>query len=118
MGGDGPGETHAVRRDDRRDAHPGQSDHRPRDRIRRYVRDAVALRDVPGRQGLAAPMTLAFTVYGVAKPKGNMRAFHPKGMKFPIVTESNRNVKSWQQLVAAGASHALHQVPLEQQAVL
>jgi Holliday junction resolvase RusA-like endonuclease len=63
-------------------------------------------------------MTLAFTVYGVAKPKGNMKPFLGRGMKFPIVTESNRNVKSWQQLVAEGASRALHAVPLAQQAVL
>jgi Holliday junction resolvase RusA-like endonuclease len=61
---------------------------------------------------------LAFTVYGVAKPKGNLKAFHRPGMHFPIVTESNRNVKSWQQLVAEGASHALHQVPLHQAAAL
>jgi len=54
---------------------------------------------------------LAFRVYGVALPKGNMKPFIPKGMKFPIVTESNRNVKSWQQLVAEGASHALQQLP-------
>jgi crossover junction endodeoxyribonuclease RusA len=57
---------------------------------------------------------LAFTVYGVAKPKGNMKPFQGSGMKFPIVTESNRNVKSWQQLVAEGANHALQQVPVDQ----
>jgi crossover junction endodeoxyribonuclease RusA len=56
-------------------------------------------------------MILTFTVFGVAKPKGNMRAFQGKGMKFPIVTESNRNVKSWQQLVAEGASRALLALP-------
>jgi crossover junction endodeoxyribonuclease RusA len=54
---------------------------------------------------------LTFTVYGVAKPKGNMRAFTPRGMHFPVITESNRNVKSWQQLVAAGASQAMQDVP-------
>lgn len=54
---------------------------------------------------------LAFTVYGVAQPKGNMKPFFTKGMKFPIVTESNRNVKSWSQLVAEGASHALQELP-------
>jgi crossover junction endodeoxyribonuclease RusA len=54
---------------------------------------------------------LTFRVYGVALPKGNMKPFLAKGMKFPIVTESNRNVKSWQQLVAEGASHALQQLP-------
>ena len=50
---------------------------------------------------------VTFTVYGVAQSKGNMRAFTPKGMKFPVVTDSNRNAKSWAQLVAQGASDAL-----------
>jgi Holliday junction resolvase RusA-like endonuclease len=56
-------------------------------------------------------MRLAFTVFGVAVPKGNMRALMLKGMKFPIVTDSNRSAKSWQQLVAQGASQALQQLP-------
>jgi Holliday junction resolvase RusA-like endonuclease len=63
-------------------------------------------------------MTLAFTVFGVAQPKGNMRALHLKGMKFPVVTESNRNVKSWSQLVAQGASEALVQVPAADRGLL
>lgn len=50
---------------------------------------------------------LTFTVYGVAQPKGNMRAFARRGMKFPIVTDSNRGIRSWSQLVAEGASRAL-----------
>src|SRR4051812_27186136 len=54
---------------------------------------------------------LTFTVYGVAQPKGNMRAFHRKGMKFPIVTDSNKGIRSWSQLVAEGASHALRTTP-------
>lgn len=56
-------------------------------------------------------MTLAFTVWGVAQPKGNMRAINIPGMKFPIVTETNRSVKSWSQLVAEGANRALGQLP-------
>lgn len=63
-------------------------------------------------------MTLVFTVYGIAQPKGNMRAIHLKGMKFPIVTETNRSAKSWSQLVAEGASHALAQLPEDQRAIL
>jgi len=55
---------------------------------------------------------LAFTVYGTAATKGSMRAIHLKGMKVPIVTESNRSAKSWSQLVAEGASHAMQQRPL------
>jgi crossover junction endodeoxyribonuclease RusA len=61
---------------------------------------------------------LAFTVYGVAQPKGNMRALHLKGMKFPIVTDSNKSARSWAQLVAEGASHALGQLSDDQRAVL
>ena len=50
---------------------------------------------------------LTFTVFGVAQPKGSMRAFMPPGMKFPIVTDSNRNARSWSQLVAHEAKRAL-----------
>jgi Holliday junction resolvase RusA-like endonuclease len=63
-------------------------------------------------------MTLSFTVYGVAQPKGNMRAIHLKGMEFPIVTESNRSVKSWSQLVRQGASDAILELPEHQRAVM
>ena len=52
---------------------------------------------------------LTFTVFGVAQSKGSMRAFTPRGMKFPIVTDSNRKAKAWAQLVAEGASRALGQ---------
>lgn len=58
-------------------------------------------------------MILAFTVYGVALPKGNLKpriATNARGMHFPIVTESNKGVKSWQQLVKQGASEALNRV--------
>jgi crossover junction endodeoxyribonuclease RusA len=50
---------------------------------------------------------LTFTVYGVAQPKGSHRAFLPPGMKFPIVTDSNRSARSWSQLVAHAATTAL-----------
>lgn len=52
-------------------------------------------------------MTLAFTVYGVAVPKGSTRAFVPKGWTRPIITDTNRNTNSWAQLVAEGASRAI-----------
>ena len=52
---------------------------------------------------------LTFTVFGVAQSKGSMTAYVPRGMKFPIVTESNRKAKAWAQLVAEGASRALGQ---------
>lgn len=66
--------------------------------------------------GLA--VRLAFTVFGVAQPKGNLRAIHLKGMKFPIVTDSNRNAKSWSQLVAEGASRALAELPEDRRVLL
>lgn len=52
-------------------------------------------------------MTLIFTVFGVAQTKGSTRAFVPKGWHRPIITDSNRNVKQWQQLVAERANVAL-----------
>ena len=52
---------------------------------------------------------LTFTVYGIAQPKGNHRAFTPKGMKHPVITDSNRSAKSWAQLVAQRASESLEQ---------
>jgi crossover junction endodeoxyribonuclease RusA len=67
-------------------------------------------------------MTLEFRVFGVAVPKGNMRPFmitsKKTGMQFPILTESNRNVKSWSQLVAEGANHALGERPASERAVV
>src|SRR5437868_3875961 len=47
--------------------------------------------------------SVAFTVLGVAQPKGSMRAFTPKGWKHPIVTSSNRNLKAWESLIAGAA---------------
>jgi Holliday junction resolvase RusA-like endonuclease len=63
-------------------------------------------------------VTLAFKVFGVALAKGNLKPFIPKGMKFPILTESNRNVRSWQQLVSEGASHALQELPESERMLL
>jgi Holliday junction resolvase RusA-like endonuclease len=66
-------------------------------------------------------MTLAFKVFGVALPKGNMkpRIIRTKaGMQIPIVTESNRNVKSWQQLIREGASHALAALPADERTLI
>jgi Holliday junction resolvase RusA-like endonuclease len=56
-------------------------------------------------------MSLHFTVYGAATPKGSMKAFIPKGWKRAILTDSNEKLKSWQQLVAEGANHARQQQP-------
>jgi crossover junction endodeoxyribonuclease RusA len=54
-------------------------------------------------------MTLEFQVIGVAQSMGSKRAFTPKGWRRPIITDSNRNLKSWQSLVADGASRAIQQ---------
>lgn len=50
--------------------------------------------------------SLTFTVWGVAQPKGSMKAFMPKGWTRPILTSTNRNVKGWQQLVAEACGRA------------
>lgn len=49
---------------------------------------------------------LAFRVVGVAQQMGSKRAFVPKGWNRPIITDSNRNLKSWQALVAEAAGQA------------
>jgi Holliday junction resolvase RusA-like endonuclease len=46
-------------------------------------------------------MTVAFTVYGVPRPKGSTKAFMRPGMKFPIVTSDNKSVKGWEESVRA-----------------
>jgi Holliday junction resolvase RusA-like endonuclease len=56
-------------------------------------------------------MRLTFSVYGVAPPKGNMKAFIPKGWQRAILTDSNKNIKQWTLLVADGASAAIQQLP-------
>lgn len=54
---------------------------------------------------------IAFTVYGIASGMGSKRAFVPKGWTRPVITDSNRNLKSWQSLVADAASRAISERP-------
>jgi crossover junction endodeoxyribonuclease RusA len=61
---------------------------------------------------------LQFTVYGVAQQMGSKRAFTPKGWSRPVITDSNRNLKSWQQLVSEAASHAIQQQPASERGLL
>jgi len=61
---------------------------------------------------------LHFRVYGVAQQMGSKRAFTPKGWTRPVLTDSNRNLKAWQSLVAEGASHALQQRPAAERGLL
>jgi crossover junction endodeoxyribonuclease RusA len=52
-------------------------------------------------------VTLEFRIVGVAQQMGSKRAFIPKGWTRAIITDSNRNLKSWQTLVAEAASYAI-----------
>jgi crossover junction endodeoxyribonuclease RusA len=63
-------------------------------------------------------MTLEFRVNGIAQQAGSKRAFVPKGWTRPVLTDSNRNLKSWQQLVADQASHAIEDLPMNDRALL
>lgn len=54
---------------------------------------------------------IQFRVFGVAQQMGSKRAFVPKGWTRPVITDSNRNLKSWQQLVADAAHTALLAMP-------
>ena len=45
-------------------------------------------------------MTLEFRVFGLAQQMGSKKAFMPKGRNWPIITDTNRNLKSWQLLVS------------------
>jgi crossover junction endodeoxyribonuclease RusA len=56
---------------------------------------------------------IAFTVYGVARPKGSMRAFRRKGGGRPIITDGNRNVHTWQRQIAVAAATAAARVPFD-----
>ena len=52
-------------------------------------------------------IALVFRVYGIAQGMGSKRAFVPKGWTRPIVTDTNRNLKGWQSLVADAAGRAI-----------
>jgi Holliday junction resolvase RusA-like endonuclease len=57
-------------------------------------------------------MLLEFRVNGIAQQAGSKRAFVPKGWTRPIITDTNKNLKTWQQLVAEVAHHELLQRPV------
>lgn len=65
-----------------------------------------------------ASRCLEFRVYGVAQQMGSKRAFTPKGWTRPIITDSNRNLKSWQVLVAERAQRALEELPIAERTLL
>lgn len=56
--------------------------------------------------------TISFSVHGIPAPKGSMRAFMPRGARYPIVTHDNTRTKPWQELVSYCANtHALSSCP-------
>lgn len=59
-----------------------------------------------------------FTVYGDAQPQGSVKAFTPRGWSRPILTSDNPALKSWRQLVADAANHALGQLAPGDRALL
>jgi len=44
-------------------------------------------------------MITRFRVTGVAKPKGSMKAFIPKGWNRPVLTSTSSSVKTWEQTI-------------------
>jgi crossover junction endodeoxyribonuclease RusA len=52
-------------------------------------------------------MTLRFTVLGMARPQGSLRAFQPKGLRFPVLTSMAKGLKEWKQQIAAAAAQAM-----------
>jgi crossover junction endodeoxyribonuclease RusA len=57
---------------------------------------------------------LAFTVYGLPLSKGSVHARIVRtasGRQIPIVTDSNRGLRSWEQLIKAAASQTLNTIP-------
>jgi Holliday junction resolvase RusA-like endonuclease len=49
-------------------------------------------------------------VRGVPQPKGSTRAFNIPGLKAPVVTSANPNLKHWQIAVANAVSRECYQV--------
>jgi hypothetical protein len=47
--------------------------------------------------------SVTFTVRGIPKPKGSMKAFVPKGWNRPVVTHDNAGTKGWESLVRGQA---------------
>jgi Holliday junction resolvase RusA-like endonuclease len=56
-------------------------------------------------------MNLSFTVYGTPIPQGSMKAFMPRGRRFPVVTSDNLRTLPWKYMVTAAAREALRDSP-------
>jgi hypothetical protein len=46
---------------------------------------------------------MTFTVPGIPVPQGSVKAFMPKGARFPIVTSDNPKTRPWRQDVRQAA---------------
>lgn len=61
---------------------------------------------------------ITFTTFGTPVPQGSMRAFMPKGARFPTVTSDNKATRPWRHDIVAAAHDALKgRAPLEGVAV-
>lgn len=38
---------------------------------------------------------ISFTAYGIPAPKGSMKAYMPKGARFPVVIHDNKHTRPW-----------------------
>jgi crossover junction endodeoxyribonuclease RusA len=56
-------------------------------------------------------MNLSFTVYGIPIPQGSLKAFMPRGRRFPVVTSDNLRTRPWKHMVGAAAREALRDSP-------
>lgn len=59
-------------------------------------------------------MNLSFTVYGRPQPQGSIRAFMPKGRRFPVLTSDNLKLKPYREAVALYALMAMAQQVLSE----
>jgi len=50
---------------------------------------------------------ITFTVYGTPIPQGSMKAFMPRGARFPVVTADNAKTRPWRQSIVEAARAAL-----------
>lgn len=48
-------------------------------------------------------MRLEFSVYGIPRPQGSLKAFNVRGRRFPIVTSDNPRTRPWKATVTAAA---------------
>lgn len=49
-------------------------------------------------------VAIAFNVHGIPQTQGSMKAFMPKGARFPVVTHGSKRLTVWRNLVAMEAS--------------